>query len=247
MINWGSGYFLGLKLGFILIILGIEFYFIVFEKWIEKDISYQEMTIFSLLFIISIMLTILKISLISIFIPLSGYIFIHFLQEKKEKKITEKSEIRRINELKDIISQQPNNYKAYIELGDIYFKKEEYSQALQFYKTAYRIKDLPLIRHKILVSEKENRRKEGVIWICRNCGEENAQEQQRCKNCGEEKDVIKSIAQDIKETKKYIIFLLILPIIVLLIFIIIKFLPLYFSLMLFLFILYLVFKFFLIP
>ncbi len=247
MINWGSGYFLGLKLAFILIILGIEFYFIVFEKLMEKDISYQEITIFSFLFIASIVLTILKISLISIFIPFSGYIFIHFLQEKNEKYLSEKLEIKRINELKEIISQQPNNYKAYIELGDIYFKKEEYSQALQFYKTAYRIKDLPLIKHKISISEKEQKIKERELWICRNCGEENLGGQQKCKNCGERKDVIKSITADLKGVKKYIFFLLISPIIVLLIFIIIKFLPLYFSVILFLFMLYLAFRFFLTP
>ncbi|MFN4226936.1 MAG: hypothetical protein ACK4F0_02190 [Candidatus Ratteibacteria bacterium] len=248
MLNyWGSGYFLGLKLGFILIVLGIEFYFIFFEKLMEKDLTYQEMAIFSILFIVSIIITILKVSLVSIFIPFSGFIFIHFLQEKKEKLLTEKLETKRINELKKIISQQPNNYKAYIELGDIYFKKEEYLQALEFYKTAYKIKDLPLLKHKILVSERENKIKEGEIWLCRNCGEENSGEQKKCKNCGEEKDVMKSIVNDIKKTKKYITFLLTSPIIVLVIFIIIKFLPLYLSVILFLFLLYLIFKFFLIP
>ncbi|HOK56300.1 MAG TPA: hypothetical protein PKV21_02070 [bacterium] len=246
MIDWGSGYFAGLKLGFILIVLGIEFYFIIFEKWLEKDITHQEIVIFSILFAISIVLTILKMSLISIFIPLSGYVFIQVLHEIKEKTLTEKMESRRIDELKEIILQQPNNYKAYVELGDIYFKKEEYSKALELYKTGYKIKDLPSIKQKILISEKENKIKRGIIWICRNCGEENTEKEQKCKNCGEEKDVVKSIISDLKETKKYFFILIISPFIVLIILLVIRFLPLYLSIILFLFLLYLVFKFFLI-
>ncbi|MCS7181172.1 MAG: hypothetical protein NZ891_07505, partial [bacterium] len=83
MINWGEGYFLGLKIGFIFIILAIEFYFLVFDRWMEKDITLQETIIFSLLFIVSIIITVFKMSLVAIFIPFSGYLFINILQKKK--------------------------------------------------------------------------------------------------------------------------------------------------------------------
>ncbi|MCX7917432.1 MAG: hypothetical protein N2589_04825 [bacterium] len=245
MINWGEGYFLGLKIGFIFIILAIEFYFLVFDRWMEKDITLQETIIFSLLFIVSIIITVFKMSLVAIFIPFSGYLFINILQKKKEDIITQEMEIKRVEELKKIISQQPNNYKAYMELGDLFFKKEEYATALDFYKTAYKIKDLPEVKQKIIWTEKEDKIKKGIIWICRNCGETNKGEESRCKNCGNEKDVIKSIKNDLKTTKKYLILLFLSPFLVLLMILIIKKLPLYFSLVLFLLLLYLILRYFL--
>ena len=245
MIDYGAGYFAGLKLGFILIVLGIEFYFFVFDRIVEKDITSTEILIFSILFGISIFLMVWKLTLISIFIPFLGFVLINFLNRKKEELITEQMLEKRLKELKEVIEQQPNNYKAYEELGDYYFKNEDYSEAVKFYKTAYKLKDLPGIKNKLQIAEREQKIKEGIIWICKNCGETNLKEDEKCRNCGEEKEILESIKKDMKETKKYFILLFISPVIVALIIIIIKYLPLYLSIFLFLFLLYLVFRFFL--
>lgn len=246
MIDYGSGYFTGLKIGFILIVLGIEFYFFVFDRLVEKDISPPEILIFSVLFIFSIILMIWKLSLISIFIPFFGFVLINLYQQKKEDLITKKLEEKKLDELNKIILQQPDNFNAYIELGDYYFKKENYSKALELYMKAYKIKDFPWIKKKIEITEREDKIKNGIIWICRNCGETNAERDEKCKNCGEEKEILKSVVSDLRKTKKYFILLLISPFIVLIVFLIIIYMPLYLSIFVFLLILYFVFKFFLI-
>jgi len=249
MIDYGAGYFVGLKLGFILIVLGIEFYFFVFDRILEKDITPTEILIFSILFGLSIFLMVWKLTLISIFIPFLGFAIINFLNKKKEDLMTKEMEEKRLKELKKIIEQQPNNFKAYVELGDYYFKNENYSEAVKFYKIAYKLKDFPMFKHKLEVAERELKIKEGIIWICRNCGETNSKENERCRNCGEEKKVLKSIIKDLKKEKKsllyYFMYLLALPIIVVITILVIFYLPLYLSVFLFLFILYLVFRFFL--
>ncbi len=245
MLDYGSGFFLGLKLGFILIILGIEFYFLVFAKIIDKEANVTENTIYIILFVISIVLVVLKMSLISIIIPPSGFVFIYFLQKKKEEIITKQMEEKRIKELKEIISQQPNNFKAYIELGDLYFKREDYEEALKLYRTGYKLKDFPWIKQKVEITEREVKIKKGIIWVCRNCQEDNPGESDICKNCGEEKEVLKSIKKDLKQTKKYFILILISPLLVSLVLAIFIYMPLYLSIFIFLLLLYLVFKFFL--
>ncbi len=245
MIDYGAGYFAGIKLGFILIVLGIEFYFFVFDRIVEKDITPSETLIFSILFGISIFLMVWKLTLISIFIPFLGFVFINLINKKKEDLITKQMEEKRLKELKEIIEQQPDNFTAYVELGDYYFKKEKYSEAIKFYETANKLKDLPWIKNKLQIAEREQKIKEGIIWICKNCGETNLKEDEKCRNCGEEKEVLKSIKKDLKETKKYFILILISPIIGAFIILIIIYLPLYFSIFIFLLLLYFVFKFFL--
>jgi tetratricopeptide (TPR) repeat protein len=246
MIDYGAGYFAGLKLGFILIVLGIEFYFFVFDRIVEKDITPNEVLIFSILFGISIFLMVWKLTLISIFIPFCGFAIINFLNKKKEDLITKEMEEKRLKELKEIIEQQPNNFKAYVELGDYYFKNENYSEAVKFYEIAYKLKDLPVIKNKLQIAKREQKIKEGIIWICKNCGETNLKEDEKCRNCGEEKEILESIKKDLKETKKYFILLFISPVLVVLIILIIVYLPLYLSIFLFLLLLYFVFRFFLI-
>jgi tetratricopeptide (TPR) repeat protein len=245
MIDYGAGYFAGLKIGFILIVLGIEFYFFVFDRILEKDITPTEILIFSILFGLSIFLMVWKLTLISIFIPFLGFAIINFLNKKKEDLMTKEMEEKRLKELKEIIEQQPNNFKAYVELGDYYFKNENYSEAVKFYEIAYKIKDLPVIKNKLQIAKREQKIKEGIIWICKNCGETNLKEDEKCRNCGEEKEILKSIKKDLKETKKYFILLFISPVLVALIILIIIYLPLYLSIFLFLLLLYLVFRFFL--
>ncbi|MCM8804813.1 MAG: hypothetical protein NC833_06130 [Candidatus Omnitrophica bacterium] len=247
MVDYGAGYFSGLRLGFILIVLGVEFYFFVFDRIIEKDISLPEVLVLSILFIFSIILMVRNLSLVSIFIPFLGYFLINLFRQKKENLITKKLEEKRLNELNEIILQQPNNFNAYIELGDYYFKKENYSKALEFYRKAYEIKDFPWIKKKFEIAEREKKIKNGIIWICKNCSQENTEKDEKCKNCGEEKEILKSVVNDLKKTKKYFILLFLSPLIVLIIFLIIIYLPIYLSIFLFLLLLYFIFRFFLTP
>ncbi|MCM8772125.1 MAG: hypothetical protein NC926_05030 [Candidatus Omnitrophica bacterium] len=244
MIDWGKGFYLGFKIAFLFIVLGIEFYFFVFEKMIEKEFSISETIIFSVLFLISILVVVLKMSIISIFIPPLGFVIIYFLQKQKENILTDLERERRIEELKKIIEQQPDNFTAYSELGDIYFKKEDYKKALDFYKIAYRIKNLPWIKHKIEVTDRLVKIEEGVIWVCRNCGSDNLREDEKCKSCGEEKEVLKSIKKDLKQTKKYFVFLIFIPFGVIIAYLILFFLPLYFSVFIFLLLLYFLVRYF---
>jgi tetratricopeptide (TPR) repeat protein len=246
----GQVFFSVIKLTFILIILGIEFYFFALQKIIEKEITIGEILSFLLLLNISILLIVKKgLLLVSLLVIPAGFGLIRCLEKIKENLTTKEIEEKRLKELEEIVQQQPNNYKAYEELGDYYFNKEVYSEAVKFYKIAYKLKDFPMFKHKLEVAERELKIKEGIIWICRNCGETNSKENERCRNCGEEKKVLKSIIKDLKKEKKsllyYFMYLLALPIIVVITILVIFYLPLYLSVFLFLFILYLVFRFFL--
>ena len=247
LINWGSGYFSGLKLGFIFIILGIEFYFLLFEKWTEREINIIQLIILSFSCFLGFLVGVIKISILSIFFLPFAYIVILGIENfniRKEENIQEKESIKRYEKA---IEKNPQNWAAYLSLGDIYFKKDDFEKASYYYQKAFLLRDEPVIKQKLKTAERENKIKMGEIWICPECGEENNGEENKCKNCGYEKDIIKSVKKDIKEKseiKKYLVLLIISPIAIGIILLLIKFLPLYFSIFLTIGIIYFLLKLF---
>lgn len=235
LINWGGGFWAGLKLGFIFIALGMEFYFLIFDKWIEREINGIQLTVLSIFFLIGFFFGIRKNSLLSIFFLPFAYLILYVSENigvSTEEFIEEKEKIRNLEES---IKKNPENWAGYFSLGNIYFNKEDYEKAIHYYRKAFALRDEPEIKHKLKVAEREDRIKKGIIWICPECGEENKGEEEKCWNCGYEKDVVKGIARDIKEKKeirKHALLLVVAPVAVLVIFLLIRFLPLYLSLVL---------------
>jgi len=249
--NWGGGFFLGLKFVFVLIILGMEFYFLIFDKYTEGELSYVEFWFLLSIAGVSVLmvgyyLKFFRVSFLPIFFMPIGYISIKLIQGYKEKKIEETSVDKNVEDLLYTIEKQPENINAYVSLGDTYFKKENYETALIYYKKAYQINELPWIAQKIKVSEREGRIKKGEIWVCSECSFENPGSVDTCKNCGYIREPIKSIKEDLKKNKKEInkgIFLIIfVPFAIIFLLVLIAVLPLYLSLVIFLLAMYFILR-----
>lgn len=251
MINWGGGFFLGLKFVFVLIILGMEFYWLIFDKYTERELSYVEFWILLSIAVVSVgivgyNLKFFRVTFLPVFFMPLGYISIKFLQGYKEKKMEETSVDENIEDLLYIIEKQPENVNAYVSLGDIYFKVENYKDALMYYRKAFQINELPWIAQKIKVSEREERIEKREIWVCSGCSFENSGSVGTCKNCGYIREPIKAIKEDLKkhrkEIKKEIFLIIFIPFAIIFLLVLIAVLPLYLSLVIFLLAMYFILR-----
>lgn len=221
-----SGYFLGLKLAFLLIIAGIEAYFLIFDKYIEGEIHIFHLPILIGTFIFSLFLIITKISFFSIFPLPICYLIIRFCEKSYERRIEKKLEDEKLKRLINMVKGDPHNYELNVRIGDIYFEKKYYTEALKYYRNAEKINPTPEINHKIKIAEREEKIEKGEIWICPECSVENMREDEICKNCGYIRDTIKSIKEDVKKHKEWIkknlFFVIFIPFIITLILSLIK-------------------------
>ncbi|HOC03152.1 MAG TPA: hypothetical protein PKK91_06700, partial [bacterium] len=133
-----DGYFLGLWLGAVLIILGIEFYYYIVARYIEKDLTTSEAIIFIFCLLISIAILILpfrynKNIFLGIFsivpLPLVDLI-IRAIVGSKEKIQQHIDEEKQLQNWLYTIEKQPENVNAYVAIGDIYFHRNEFEKAL---------------------------------------------------------------------------------------------------------------------
>ncbi|MCD6407670.1 tetratricopeptide repeat protein [bacterium] len=129
------------------------------------------------------------IGILFIFLPPVIWFLMEIITRITENQLTKMEEEKEKEELLETIQKNPVNVNAYIKLGDIYFKKEDYEKALFYYRKAHSIQDLPWILHRIKVTEKEDRIKKGLIWVCPDCSFENPSETKKCKNCGYTKEI----------------------------------------------------------
>lgn len=146
------------------------------------------------------------------------YSFIKLYEKYVEKEITEREEKKEMQNLLYTVEKQPDNVNAYVHLGDIYFKREDYDTAVDYYKRAYQINQLPWIKFRIDVAEREKMIKKEKIWICPECGRKNTSEVVKCMNCGfaiKTKDAmaddLKKVWQDKNFVKKNVLYLALGP------------------------------------
>jgi len=130
MIDWGLGVYLGLKLGFILIVLAAEFYFLVVVKYTEGEMDRAE---FIILFVITVLCIVIPVANLKNFalglwpvvpVPLFYGIFRvleHIQIEKTDKELTEKD----IRNLENRMVKNPEIPESYLMLGDIYLKNRD--------------------------------------------------------------------------------------------------------------------------
>jgi len=226
MINWGAGYFLGLKLAFLLIIIGMETYFLVIDRYIEKDITISQFFILMGTLIFSLFLVVTRMTFFSIFLLPICYLIIQFYEKSYQEGIEKKYKREKLRKVMDMIEKNPDNYEAYVAAGDIYFEDRDYEKALQYYRKAEEINSAPWIKQKIKIAEKEDRIKKGQIWICPECSIENKGEDEKCKKCGYIREPIKSIKKDVLKHKEWIkkslFFVIFIPFIITLILSLIK-------------------------
>ncbi|MGC9066595.1 MAG: hypothetical protein ACP5JO_08260 [Candidatus Ratteibacteria bacterium] len=201
-------FFLGLWIAIIFIILGIEFYYYILARFIEKDLTIIEGIIFIVCLCIAVMIFaksqeffsgLISISLL----PLTDFI-IKVAVESKEKLRRQLEEQRNLENWLYTIENQPENVNAYVSIGDIYFQKQDYKRALVYYKKAQNLIDLPYIMEKIKITEKELAIKKGIVWVCPECSFDNPGDIKRCKVCGYSK-IDRNLFAEIKKNKKEIL------------------------------------------
>mgnify|MGYP001015853812 CR=1 FL=1 len=251
-----EGFFLGLWLGGVLIILGIEFYYYVVARYIEKDLTTLEATIFIFFLLVSITILIFpfrynKNIFLGIFsivpLPLVDLIIrsVVNVKEKTQQRVDEKKQLQ--NWLYTI-EKQPENVNAYVAIGDIYFHRNEFEKALDFYQRAQKIMDMPYIMEKIKITEKELKIKNKIIWVCPECSFDNPGDIVKCNVCGYTK-IDKGLFRDIKYQKKDLIkgllFILLAPLGVIFFIALYVVMPPYLALVITILIIYLTIRFFL--
>jgi len=250
-----AGYFLGLWLGFGLIILGIEFYYFILSRYIEKDLGATEAIISIPGFVLSIFLFIRSFSSDNLFfygfisllpLPLSSMIF-NAIVSSKEKMIQKISEEKDLKDWLYTIQQQPENVNAYISAGDIYFNRKDYEKAIELYRKAWEIMEMPYIIQRIKTAEKELKIQKGIIWVCPECSYDNPQNVLKCNFCGYTK-VDKNLCRDIRHNKNELIRAAIIiaagPLAVIFVIVLYIVMPLYLALIFTLIIIYLTIRFF---
>lgn len=250
-----SAFFLGLWLVFGLVILGIQFYYFILARYLEKDLTLFETLIFLCCLVISISIFIksfsssemVLIGLISL-LPLPIAAGIIYIITSSKEKIQEK--IREEKSLRDwlyTIEKQPDNVNAYVSAGDIYFNRKKYETALELYKKAYQIMEIPYVLQRIKTSEKEMKIQKGIIWVCPECSFDNFGEVNNCRNCGYSK-IDRNILKDIRHYKKEIIKAIAIitlgPIVLIFLVACYTILPVYIALIITLLVIYLIIRYF---
>jgi len=155
----------------------------------------------------------LSLCLLYVPIPLVLWEWIKRQDMKRDERIRIKQEEPDMQRLTEIIEKAVEPaliYKALVELGDLYVKRQEYEKAIGFYMHAEEICErnkfsgLLGLSFKIKRAEKENRVKKGEIWVCMECSFDNPSSITVCKNCGHAKVLRKSIKSDLLKQKQEI-------------------------------------------
>ena len=207
-----TGYFTGLWLGFGLIILGIETYYFIISRYIDKELDLLEAAIFIFCLVFSIILFIRSFSggssilsgIISFFPMPAAYTIMTAIRTSREKIEQKIDQDKELNNWLYTIEKEPENVNACVAAGDIYFKRKDYEKAMEFYNKAENLMEMPYITEKIKITEKEIKIQKGIIWVCPECSFDNPGEKTKCRYCGYSK-VDKNLLKDIKNYKKELI------------------------------------------
>ncbi len=214
MIDWGAGYFLGLKLGFVLLVIAFEFFFLAFSKFVEGEIgkgefALQVAAILFVLFAPHILTEGLRVPLWPVLVIPSIYAIFRFFQSRNEKELESSAYRKKIERLERLIRERPDLAEPLISMGDISAGNGDWGKALDFYNRAYGIKETPEIMHKIRSARREKQIQEDELWICTECGRDNGPDSSRCTECGTSRETIPSVRDDIVknsiEIKRYIL------------------------------------------
>ncbi|MGC8805421.1 MAG: hypothetical protein ACP5QD_05770, partial [Candidatus Ratteibacteria bacterium] len=96
------------------------------------------------------------------------------------------------------------NVSVFERIGDIYFSKLDFENALTWYQKARFVKETPEISHKINMTKKEILLKKKKLWICPECSMTNSENVNHCKSCGTLKPSIKTLKHEIRRTTPYL-------------------------------------------
>ncbi|HOK79778.1 MAG TPA: hypothetical protein PK303_03605 [bacterium] len=96
------------------------------------------------------------------------------------------------------------NGSSFERIGDIYFSKLDFENALTWYQKACSVQETPEISHKINITKKEILLKKKKLWICPACSMTNSTNSGNCKSCGALRPSIKTLKHEVQHTAPYL-------------------------------------------
>ncbi|MCM8768452.1 MAG: tetratricopeptide repeat protein [Candidatus Omnitrophica bacterium] len=197
MINWGAGFFSGMMLGFCLVILAVECYFIIIDKATEREFSWFQLTVLVILALVALVLIITRIAVFSILLLPGGYLLLKFFEVRQENLKEAKTTLKKMQSLQKVVNQEPENATAYAALGDLYFRQKDYTRALACYQKAYHLDPVPWLAQKVKVAYRENEISQGNLWLCPECGSRNKGEANYCHCCGQPRQLVFTVKSEL--------------------------------------------------
>ncbi len=246
MIDYGGGFMAGIKIGFIFVLLGIEAYFLILGKAMDRELSRPALAILATVFILSLIAGARWAALLSVLPVPAAYVILRLIEQKTDERLDRRHEDKEERNLRLTILRYPDNSKAHLALGDIYYRRDDFENAVDCYRKAYTLTEQPWIAQKIKVADRENRIKKGEIWLCPECGVENPGAATECARCGYILAVLDAIRADLKKQKKEIkrelVIFIAASLLIALLLLLIHQLALYFAIVIFLAVMYLILR-----
>lgn len=190
---------------FIITIIVVEGWWIWFSYPADERISFAEFLLLEFLVVSCLVLVLFYIAAIikSRFIPLLPIVpllfyFIivklHVISEIRYEDRMMKNEI--------IKASRINSSQSFERIGDIYFSKSDFENAILWYRKAKSITENPEITEKIESAKKEILIKQKKLWICSECSMTNSNKYQKCKYCGTLKPSLHTLKKEVFQTSK---------------------------------------------
>ncbi|HOJ30853.1 MAG TPA: zinc finger Ran-binding domain-containing protein [bacterium] len=96
-----------------------------------------------------------------------------------------------------------NGY-TFEQIGDIYFSRRDFENALSWYLKASSAQESTEISHKINITRQEILLKKKKLWICPECSMTNSTNSGSCKSCGALRPSIKTLKHEVQRTTPYL-------------------------------------------
>ncbi|MCM8789378.1 MAG: hypothetical protein NC907_06285 [Candidatus Omnitrophica bacterium] len=204
---------------FILIItlVAVEAWWFWFEFPSQQYISMFDFVLLEIVTLFCLLLTFFsfagifakKFVFFAPFIPLVFYTGFYKFRQFFEKRY-EQSRLKAEIEKTLRSASKFSNGAGFEKVGDLYFSRSDFENALIWYQKAIGIKETPEILHKINSAKQEILLKKKKIWICSECSVTNTIDNKKCKSCGAlmpSTRIIKyEFYKNIPELKKNILF-----------------------------------------
>ncbi|HNS31940.1 MAG TPA: tetratricopeptide repeat protein [bacterium] len=192
---------------FVFVAITIEYYFLAINKYSNDEIEKSHFFILSAAALLSLLIQTgnndsFPISLFSLFLLPMSYITLRLFVNFHIKETDYARFQKDVGQWQKKIKINPDDSDCHIALGDLYMENDESEKALKCYRKAYELDANPYVYHKMKLASKEVLIQKGELWICRECGRDNAESSERCADCGASRKVLTSLKEDIRKNRE---------------------------------------------
>ncbi|HOQ82300.1 MAG TPA: zinc finger Ran-binding domain-containing protein [bacterium] len=190
---------------FIITIILVEGWWIYFAYQVDQQIHSAGFVLLEILTVCCLILGFLSLAEVIKFrftfllpsIPIFSYIIVKGIYAILDVTY-EKNKLR--NEIAK--ASKTGSSKSFEKVGDIYFLKSDFENAILWYRKAKSIKETPEIIEKIDRTRKEILLKQKKLWICPECSITNSSKDQQCRSCGALKPSLKAVKKELSQASK---------------------------------------------